>query len=54
MSNYARGLACWFDVNDLWKEILKIVLEFEGRSGKAKMKAGFLSAPNDKDAPLRW
>jgi hypothetical protein len=20
-------LACWFDVNDLWKEILKIVLK---------------------------
>ena len=27
MSNNARGLACWFNVNDLWKEILKIVLK---------------------------
>jgi hypothetical protein len=27
MSNNARGLACCFDVNGLWKEILKIVLE---------------------------
>jgi hypothetical protein len=27
MSNNARGWACWFDVNDLWKEILKIALK---------------------------